>query len=126
MAAQAGTGWGTNRAILGVFRGRRADRQPVLQRACWFCGNLSSMDEEVRLRIQAAKAEAWELGYRLLVDEAYNIQPVTHGAFAFPGTSSGTSFGRFLAWGKSPQEAAETGVDVLRGIVERDEPWPES
>jgi len=82
------------------------------------------VDEDSRLRIQAARAEAFELGYRLFVDEAINMPaPITHMAFAAPAIQQ-TSMARFLTYGSSVLEAAEAGLEVLRGIVERDEPWP--
>jgi hypothetical protein len=76
-------------------------------------------------RIQAVKAEAFELGYRLFVDEAYNIELVTHMAFAASASTPGAVTARFLAYGTSAAGAAESGLEVLRGIVEDGKPWPE-
>ncbi len=84
-------------------------------------------NEEARLRIQAARAEAFELGYRLFADEAINMpEPITHLAFAAPVVGSQTGMARFLTYSTSAADAMEAGLEVIRGVVERGEPWPES
>ncbi|HWO93953.1 MAG TPA: hypothetical protein VNL92_04250 [Dehalococcoidia bacterium] len=80
--------------------------------------------EEDRLTIQACRSEARALGYTLLVDEVPNLGELTHAAFAAPYIPGQPSMGRFLAYGRSAVEAAELGADLLRRIVERNEPWP--
>jgi hypothetical protein len=79
-------------------------------------------------RLKVARAEAMSLGYMLFVEEAPNLGPTTHVASAVPhpgyGPHAAAIGGHFLAYGASLGEAAEGGVDVLRGIVERGEPWP--
>ncbi len=82
------------------------------------------MSEEDRLTVQACRSEARALGYTLLVDEVPNLGELTHAAFAAPYMPGQPSMGRFLTYGRSAVEAAELGADLLRGIVERDEPWP--
>jgi hypothetical protein len=67
--------------------------------------------------------EARRLGYKLLVGEASNSEPVTHVAAA---AISGQASFRFLAYGTSAAEAAGNGLAVLRGIVERGDRWPEA
>ena len=84
------------------------------------------MSDEDRLRIQAARGEARELGYTLLVDEVPNLGVLTHAAFAAPYIPNQPSIGRFLTYAKSAADAAEAGADLLHGIVERDEPWPDT
>lgn len=78
-------------------------------------------------RINVARSEARALGYTLFVEEALNVEPLTHMAFAAPylGTTQ-ASMGRFLSYSTSAAEAAEAGADILRGIVERGDAWPES
>lgn len=80
--------------------------------------------EEDRLTIQACRSEARALGYMLLVDDVPDLGELTHAAFAAPYIPGQPSMGRFLTYGRSAVEAAELGADLLRGIVERDEPWP--
>jgi hypothetical protein len=52
-------------------------------------------DEDVG-RIRLARAEAVELGYMLLVDEALNVEPLTHMAFAGPHILGVATTARFL------------------------------
>ena len=82
------------------------------------------MSEDDRLTIQACRGEALALGYMLLVDEVPNFGEFTHAAFAAPHIPGQPSMGRFLTYRRSAVEAAELGADLLRGIVERNEPWP--
>jgi hypothetical protein len=82
------------------------------------------ISEEDRLTIQACRSEARALGYSLLVDEVPNLGELTHAAFAAPYIPGQPSMGRFLTYGRSAVEAAELGADLLRGIVENNEPWP--
>jgi hypothetical protein len=83
-------------------------------------------DDESRLRIQAARADAFELGYRVFADEAINMpEPITYMAFAAPVTDQ-VSVGAFLTYGRSAAEAMEAGLDVIRGVLERGDPWPEA
>jgi hypothetical protein len=88
-------------------------------------GMANDLSDEDRERIQVARAEAHTLGYMLLIEEAPNIEPLTHSAVAAPRIEGQASMGRFLTYGTSAADAAEAGVDVLRGIVERGDPWPE-
>ena len=76
-------------------------------------------------RLRAARQEAYELGYMLLVDEAINVEPMRFMAFAGripPQGQAGTA--RFLTLGETLAGTAEAGLAVLRGVVERGEPWP--
>jgi hypothetical protein len=82
------------------------------------------MSEDEKLTIQACRSEARALGYMLLVDEMPNFGELTHAAFAAPYIPGQPSMGRFLTYAHSAVEAAEIGADLLRGIVERGEPWP--
>jgi hypothetical protein len=81
-------------------------------------------DEDIE-RIKVARAEAVALGYMLIVDEAPNVEPLTHMAFAGPHVIGQAANARFLTYSTSAADAAEAGLEVLRGIVERGEPWPE-
>jgi hypothetical protein len=76
-------------------------------------------------RIRVAQTEARALGYMLLIEGALNVEPLTHMAFAAPHVEGQPSMGRFLTYSTSAADGAEAGVDVLRGIVERGDPWPE-
>jgi hypothetical protein len=78
-----------------------------------------------RERIRAARSEAVELGYMLIIDEAPNVEPLTHMAFAGPHIPGQASTAGFLTYSTSAAGAAEAGVEILRGIVERGDPWPE-
>jgi hypothetical protein len=42
------------------------------------------------------------------------------------GVIGQTSVARFLTYSTSVADAAEAGLEILRGIVERGEPWPEA
>jgi hypothetical protein len=86
---------------------------------------MSELPDEERERVLVAQREADALGYRLLIEEALNIEPVTHMSIGYPIVQSQVSMGRWLAYGKSAGEAAQDGVDVLKGIVERGDPWPD-
>lgn len=69
---------------------------------------------------------AAELGYEIHVDEAPNMPPpITHMAFAHRGLGQ-PSMGAFLTYSISEIDAAEAGLTVLRGIIERGEPWPQA
>jgi hypothetical protein len=76
-------------------------------------------------RIRAARQDAVELGYMLIVDEAFNIEPVKYMAFAGPHLINQAATARFLTYGHSAAETAEAGVRILRGIVQDGDPWPE-
>jgi len=78
-------------------------------------------------RINVARSEVRALGYTLFVENAQNVEPLTHMAFASPhvGTTQ-ASMGRFLTYSTSAAEAAEAGADILGGIVEDGDAWPES
>lgn len=75
--------------------------------------------------VRAARQEAVELGYMLIVDEALNVGTLTHMAFAGPHVIGQPSPARFLIYSTSAAGAAEAGLEVLRGIVERGDPWPD-
>lgn len=83
-----------------------------------------TISDDDRLTLQACRGEARELGYTLLVDTVPNLGELTHAAFAAPYIPGQASMGRFLTYARSAVEAAELGLDLLRRIVERDEPWP--
>ncbi len=74
-------------------------------------------------RYKAAGAEAHRLGYMLFVDET-GRRHHTHAASAAPILQRQASVARHLCNGTSLADAAERGVNILRGIVERDDPWP--
>lgn len=74
-------------------------------------------------RRRDAQAGAFEIGHRLLVVPVANAGEATHKAFVGRATHEVLT-GRFLAYGSSSASAAENGLHVLRGIVERDDPWP--
>lgn len=85
-----------------------------------------SVSAEDRDRIRAAEAEAHDVGFRLYVDEAPNLLgEVTHMAMAAPHNDGQPTLIRFLTYSTSAADAAEGGLDVLRGVLERGEPWPE-
>lgn len=72
-------------------------------------------------RVAQAQASALELGRRLRIEPV----PDTDRFFAYAGRATEErSTGRFLAYGDTPGAAAEKGLDVLRGIVQSDMPWP--
>lgn len=64
-------------------------------------------------RLQAARYEARELGYLLMVDEAVNIEPLRYQAWAAPAVSGQATMGHFLAYGESLGETAESGLATL-------------
>jgi hypothetical protein len=85
-----------------------------------------SVSAEDRDRIRAAEAEAHHVGFRLYVDEAPNaLGKVTHMAMAAPHDGGRPTLIRFLTYSTSAADAAEGGLDVLRGVLERGDPWPE-
>jgi hypothetical protein len=86
---------------------------------------MPELSDEDRERVLVAQREADALGYRLMVEEALNIEPITHMAIGYPLVQGQVTMGRWLAYGKSAGEAAENGTDVLKGIVERGDPWPD-
>jgi hypothetical protein len=88
--------------------------------------------------MKSAKAELWRsnarfarverkarrLGYAIAVDTAPNMRaPITHMAFACLATNW-PSIGRFLCYSTSELQAAEAGLEILRGVVKRGDPWP--
>jgi tRNA A58 N-methylase Trm61 len=85
---------------------------------------MSELDDR---RIQAAQADADRHGYRLTVDEAFDMPaPITHVAHANPLLAEDEgSWGRFLCYSVSVAEAAEAGAEIIRRHVELGEPWPE-
>lgn len=74
-------------------------------------------------RREESQAGALELGHRLLIVPVEHVADATHKAFAGRATQEVLT-GRFLAYGTSSAAAAENGLRVLKGIVERGEPWP--
>ena len=82
------------------------------------------MTDEDRERIERAQSQARKLGYMLWIGEAMNTAPLTHTAYAAPYPTSQVGVGRFLCHSTSAPDAAEGGLDVLRGIEERGDPWP--
>ncbi len=77
-------------------------------------------------RINVARRGARMLGYTLLIEDALNVEPLTHMAFAAPYIGeTQPSLGRFLTYSTSAVEAAEAGVDLLRGVVEQGDAWPQ-
>ena len=83
-----------------------------------------AVSDEDRLRIQAAQSEARQLGYSLLSEHEVGIGELTHAAIAAPYIPGQATTGRFLTYSISAADAAEAGLEVLRGVVERDDPWP--
>jgi hypothetical protein len=85
-----------------------------------------SVSSEDRDRIRAAEAEAHDAGFRLYVDEAPNLLgEVTHMAMAASHNDGHLTLIRFLTYSTSAADAAEGGLDVLLGVLERGDPWPE-
>jgi hypothetical protein len=87
---------------------------------------MSDADFQQNERIRIAKATARELGYTLWTEEALNLAPLTHMAIAAPYIANQASMGRFLTYSTSASEAAEAGLEVLRGIAQSGDPWPEN
>jgi hypothetical protein len=86
---------------------------------------MTDSSDEDKDRVLTARREARSRGYMLIIEEAYNIAPVTHMAIAARAVEGQATMGKFLAYGTSAVEAAENGADVLEGIAERGDPWPE-
>lgn len=82
------------------------------------------MPTDDEMRVRDARLAAHELGYMLTVHEAQNVEPMTHMAYAGPLPSGDVGMGQFIAYGDSPEAAAEAGLEKLRGIIQRGEPWP--
>lgn len=77
-------------------------------------------------RLAAARHEAYNLGYMLFVDEAYNSPPpITHMAFAGPHVSGQVGMARFLTYSTSAANAAEAGLEILRDVLAGRREWPE-
>jgi hypothetical protein len=76
-------------------------------------------------RIDAARQAAHQRGYMLLVDQVPNLGALTHAANAAPVVANQPSMGRHLTYGTSAVEAAEAGLDVLVGILDNGDPWPD-
>lgn len=74
------------------------------------------MDPSEQERVREARIRARELGYNLLVEEAPNVEPITHMAFAAPHIPDTAVAAFFVAYGLSPGDAAEQGVVVLEII----------
>src|SRR5439155_15326458 len=72
-------------------------------------------------RLRAARYEARELGYLLMVDDAVNIEPLRYQAWAAPAVSSQATMGRFLAYGESLGETAESGLATLTATLGEDD-----
>jgi hypothetical protein len=87
-------------------------------------GQNRPVTDEDRARIRTAQDEAYELGYRLVIEDAPNLGLLRHMALAYSVMGTQPSMGRWLTYAPSAPEAAEAGVEILRGIVERDDPWP--
>ena len=74
------------------------------------------MDPDQR-QVLAARREARGLGYLLAVRQALHVEPLTHMTFAaVPGSPSP---GSFLAFGRSPGEAAQAGLEILQRMLPR-------
>lgn len=71
---------------------------------------MASSEQE---RVKEARMRARELGYNLLIEEALNVEPMTHMAFAAPHVPNTAVVGFFVAYGLSPGDAAEHGLAVL-------------
>jgi hypothetical protein len=72
-------------------------------------------------RLQAARYKARELGYVLFVDDAVNIEPLKFQAWAAPAVSGQATMGRFLAYGESLGETAESGLATLIATLPEDD-----
>jgi hypothetical protein len=79
------------------------------------------MTEEAR--VEAAQAGAFALGHRLIVVAVPGGGDATHKALAGMASRE-LRTARFLAYGDSPAAAADNGLSVLTGIVERGDAWP--
>jgi hypothetical protein len=51
--------------------------------------------------------------------------PISHMVYAHPNVVGQASMGRFLCYSTSAADAAEAGLEIVRGVVERGGPWPE-
>jgi hypothetical protein len=75
------------------------------------------------LRIHAVNDEARKLGYRIEVETITQRRTPLHRAFAYrlddqpPG-------GRFLYGSTGVLDALEEGLEILRGVVKENHPWP--
>jgi hypothetical protein len=78
-------------------------------------------DQEQIERLQAARYEARDFGYLLFVDEALNIEPLKYQAWAAPAIHGQVTMGRFLAYGESLGETAESGLATLKASLGEDE-----
>jgi hypothetical protein len=74
-------------------------------------------DQDEVQRLQAARYEARELGYVLFVDDAPNIEPLRYQAWAAPAVSGQVTMGRFLSYGESFADAAESGLATLKATL---------
>jgi len=77
-------------------------------------------DQTENERLQAARYEARQLGYVLFVDDAPNIEPLQYQVWAAPAVSGQVSMGRFLAYGTSLGETAESGLATLKATLGED------
>jgi hypothetical protein len=72
------------------------------------------------------ETEARQLGYVLDVSEAPNMPPpMAYMVYAAPYVVGQATVGRFLCYTPTAADAAETGLEIVRGVVDRSEPWPE-
>jgi hypothetical protein len=79
-----------------------------------------------RLRIQAAGTEARELGYTIDATEAPNMPPEqSYMAYVAPYVVGQPSMGWWVCYALTRADAAERALEIIRGHVERDEPWPD-
>ena len=76
------------------------------------------------LRIHEINAEARELGYRIEVPIITQRLTPIHRAFAYRLDEQPPE-GKFLCSSTDSLGALEEGLEVLRGVVVADQPWPD-
>ena len=84
----------------------------------------SPLSDEDKGRLHSARAEARAMDYILFV-ESDETEPVTWHAFAALALPRQATMARWLASAASAGDAAEAGVDTLKGIVHGGGEWPE-
>jgi hypothetical protein len=76
-------------------------------------------DEE---RIENAVVAARDMDYRLMVHEVPNPTPAIRYVVSAHRRSGGAA--QKLSYAASAVEAFETGLEIVRAHVQRNEPWP--
>jgi hypothetical protein len=75
------------------------------------------------LRIHEINAEARELGYRIEVETITQRLTPLHRAFAYPLDDQPPGR-RFLYGSTDVLDTLEEGLEILRGVVKANQPWP--